>query len=93
MARSSFSHVKMNDLIVVYGGEGDEGLLDDMHTLNLRNNIWNDVEIKSQIKPSARKGACIAAVGNISFIFGGKTSAGYLNDLWKFDFSTGEYEN
>lgn len=82
----------MNDLIVVYGGESDEGLLDDMYTLNLRNNIWSEVEINSQIKPSARKGACIAAVGNISFIFGGKTSAGYLNDLWKFDFSTGEYE-
>lgn len=89
--RSEFSHTKSGDILVIFGGLGDAGLLDDMYTLNLSNNIWTLVDIKSKSKPSPRKGACMAACGPVFYIFGGITHAGYVNELWKFDPGTGEY--
>lgn len=90
-ARSEFGYVKNGDMFIMYGGQGDEGLLDDMYLLDLKNELWEEVTVRSKVKPVARKGTCMAVTGYTIIIFGGKTLAGYTNEIWTFDFGTGEY--
>jgi hypothetical protein len=91
LARSEFAYTRNGDVFILYGGQGDENLLDDMYFLNIKTNIWERVEVRSKLKPAARKGSCMAVVGYSILIFGGKTLAGYTNELWMFDIGTGEY--
>jgi hypothetical protein len=90
-ARSQFAYTRNGDVFILYGGQGDENLLDDMYFLNIKTNIWEEVEVRSKLKPAARKGSCMAVAGYSILIYGGKTSAGYTNELWMFDIGTGEY--
>jgi hypothetical protein len=91
-ARSEFAYARSVDSFMIYGGQGDEELLDDMHSLNLRTNVWEEVQVRSKIKPVGRKGSCMTVIGHTILIFGGKTYASYTNELWSFDYVTGEYE-
>jgi hypothetical protein len=90
--RSDFSHVKIGNNIVIYGGIGLEGILGDIYTLNIQKRVWNQVTFNSASKPSPRKGACMVSIGYFIFIFGGITDAGYTNELWKFDIDSKEFE-
>ena len=90
--RSDFSHVKIGNYIVIYGGLGKEGLLGDLYTLNIEQKSWNNVAFNSASKPSPRKGTCMVNIGFFIYIFGGITDAGYTNELWKFNLDTNEFE-
>lgn len=90
--RSEFAHSRVEEIIIMFGGKGDTGLLNDLYTYNLRNKEWALINHESTKMPTSRRGACLAAVEGISLIFGGITSAGYSNELWKFDWSSKTYK-
>lgn len=90
--RSDFSHVKIGNNLVVYGGLGKEGLLGDIYSLNIEQKTWDQFTINSVSKPSPRKGACMVNIGYFIYIFGGITDTGYTNELWKLDIDTKEFE-
>lgn len=83
--RSEFAHARNGEILIIFGGNTDSGLVGDMHILELRDKLWKNVEIKSTDKPSARKGACMAVEKGNIYIFGGITDSGYSNELWMFD--------
>jgi hypothetical protein len=89
--RSDFAYTRNGDSFIIYGGQGDEGLIDSMYLMHIRFKTWHEVVPRSSVKPVARKGACMEVSGFTVYIFGGKTSSGYSNELWTFDLGTEEY--
>jgi hypothetical protein len=90
--RSDFAHGKIEENLLMFGGMGDSELLNDLYLFNLRNKEWQLIGIKSQAKPSPRKGSCLASTNSVTYIYGGIVSSGYSGELWKFDWSTNKYE-
>jgi hypothetical protein len=93
LGREQFAHTREGDIIFIFGGEGDDGLLDDMHFFNINTGVWEEIQAVSKTKPSARKGACMSTNNESILIFGGKTLAGYNNELWKFELGSREFRN
>ena len=79
--RSEFAHTRMGEILIIFGGTSNSKLLGDMHYFNLRTSEWKAVVPKSNDIPIARKGSCMAAVGNSIFIFGGVTIDGYSEPM------------
>ncbi len=90
--RSDFGHTRIDETLVMFGGIGDYGLLNDMYRFNLRLKEWNLIEVRSNFRPDPRKGSCMAAIEGMIFIYGGITESGYTDELWKFDLATNSYE-
>jgi N-acetylneuraminic acid mutarotase len=90
--RVDFAYTRTGEILVIFGGESDAGLLADMHYFNLRTLVWKAIEPKSNMNPNPRSGSCMAAAGDIIFIFGGVNKDGYSNELWIFDSGTSKYE-
>jgi hypothetical protein len=88
--RSDFGYSRSDENIVLFGGKGEAGLLNDLYLFNLRSHEWTLINSESSIMPTPRKGVCISSdvEKGISLIFGGITAIGYTNELWKFDWST-----
>lgn len=90
--RSEVAHARLANNIILFGGKSDTELLNDMYTFNLVQQTWEMVQIDSLEKPTPRRAACLAANEDSILIFGGITAEGYSNELWKFDWSTREYQ-
>lgn len=91
--RKNFSHTKIGNTMFIFGGQGESGLLSDIYSFKFETLTWHQLNTQANINtPSARKGACMSALGDIIFIFGGFTAGGYTNELWKFDPRTGQFE-
>lgn len=90
--RSEFAYTRIGEILVIFGGKSNAGYLGDMHYYNLRTLEWKTVEPKSIANPSARAGSCMAAAGDIIFIFGGSNKDGSLNELWIFNSGSSTYE-
>lgn len=90
--RSEFAHGRNEEIFIMFGGQGDSGLLNDLYTFNLKQKVWEYVPITSITNPTPRKGSCLAANHDLVFIFGGYSESGYMNELWVFDRSTNSYE-
>jgi hypothetical protein len=59
--------------------------------LSLRTNQWVKLDLSTDSKPTARKGACMASVESKFFIFGGISDTGYMNEIWEFNIDTLSY--
>jgi hypothetical protein len=90
--RSDFAYVRNQDSFIMFGGLSDAGLLNDLHTFNLKTNEWEMMEIRTVISPTPRSGSCLVSNYEYIFIFGGNTGSSYSNELWKFNKSTRVYE-
>ncbi len=86
--RSEFAHARYQDDFIIFGGIGDTELLSDIYIYNTRNREWEQVTSESDVVPSARRAACMAASDDFILIFGGIEATGYSNELWKFDWGT-----
>lgn len=71
--------------LLIFGGTSRNGRLNDVHTFNVESNVWSPVTCSGMYPtPRARHG--MAALGDSTFIFGGREGyhylyANYFNDL------------
>jgi hypothetical protein len=84
-ARQLYSVAQVDDTAVVFGGGASDGaLLDDLWLLDLRSLDMRSAEVLSG-GPAGRFGAALisdAARGRL-LLFGGKSEAGEVSDLWE----------
>ena len=79
------------DALLIFGGEGNAGLLNDMFIYNYITNSWTEIKPNSLNIPSPRKGACIIFQAPFAYIFGGESYFDSSNELWQYDFRTNSY--
>ncbi|MFA5859295.1 MAG: kelch repeat-containing protein, partial [Elusimicrobiota bacterium] len=80
-----------NRQVILFGGSGDSGYLDDTWIYNYGNNTWTQ---KFPInKPSARYEHSMVydPVNKRVLLFGGYGSSGYLKDTWYYDVSGNQW--
>jgi hypothetical protein len=70
---------------VLFGGEGEAGLLRDTWTWNGLDLVWKQTSNGKYGDPPARTGAAITTSAKGYLMFGGLGAAGPLGDLWEFD--------
>ena len=90
-ARSRHACDSEGDIIIVWGGRGEFGELNDLHKYNSLAKVWTKIEKANEESPTSRSGACIAVSLPFLFVFGGYSSSGYLNDLWLFEAGVNTY--
>jgi len=57
---------------MIYGGlDENDGLLDNMYLLDMRNSFWHKVESIGN-KPSLRDSQTCTPINNVCYIFGGQ---------------------
>eukprot|EP00292_Cryptomonas_paramecium_P020295 CAMPEP_0113726308 /NCGR_PEP_ID=MMETSP0038_2-20120614/40346_1 /TAXON_ID=2898 /ORGANISM="Cryptomonas paramecium" /LENGTH=182 /DNA_ID=CAMNT_0000656873 /DNA_START=109 /DNA_END=655 /DNA_ORIENTATION=+ /assembly_acc=CAM_ASM_000170 len=72
--------------LLVYGGCGAAGRLNDLHQLDLNTLQWTDLNAASVgTLPPTTCGAGIAYYNQTMIVFGGISSAGLLPDVYSFD--------
>ena len=76
----------LGDTVMIFGGENQNGYLNDFFIFNLLTNEW--VEIISNSLPSPRAAACMYFQFPILYIYGGINEFGIHDDLWFYDFRT-----
>lgn len=73
------------DWMIVFGGYGPNGFLNDVHVLDTKWTTWFRLRV-SGTPPAPRAGHSVAAVGKLIFVFGGYGSEGGLfNDVTVLD--------
>ena len=82
-ARMYHSMVTMNGKLYMYGGQGLEGILEDMWVFDISTEIWEVLSFDG-ISPGARFGHAVASEGDVMVIWGGQSSSGYLNDMYQY---------
>lgn len=82
-ADASLAYFQPDDLMILFGGEGENGLLADTWSWN--GESWSPVLSKDS--PSARKGHAMAYDPERGYIvmYGGTTANGNSNETWLFD--------
>jgi N-acetylneuraminic acid mutarotase len=81
-----------NNLVLLYGGAGEDSTLGDTWIYNGNNQTWTLIDNLS-INPSSRDEHAMSYIGNSKVIlFGSGTAEGnLLNDTWEFDASTNSW--
>jgi hypothetical protein len=90
--RSEFAHVKDKDSFIIFGGEGDTGLLNDLYMFNIKNKEWKILQVSSAISPTPRRASCLATSYDELYIFGGYSETGYTDELWRYSLISNKYE-
>ncbi|OMJ86525.1 hypothetical protein SteCoe_11941 [Stentor coeruleus] len=90
--RAFFASDSEGDAMIIWGGEGSDGLKNDMFLYNAFKNTWSKIIPQTSLVPSKRKAACIALMLPYAYIIGGFDSYGICNDVWKFNFGNNTYE-
>ncbi|OMJ69087.1 hypothetical protein SteCoe_33288 [Stentor coeruleus] len=91
-ARSHFASASGTDIFIIWGGEDDSGLTNDMFIYNVIKNTWTEKISSSLSIPSKRKGACMVFEVPFAYIYGGMDSNKLYGDLWRYDFRDNTYE-
>lgn len=94
-ARSGAASATANGKLYVFGGYGGSNVrLDDFYSYDFKSNTWNQVEVRSQIKPGCRENNGIVSTdsGQKLILFGGYSGTSWLNDLWVYDISEKTWE-
>lgn len=89
--RAYHAAASYGNILLIWGGEGISGYLSDMYMYNSLTQIWTEIIPSDDLTPSNRKGACMVFQMPFAYIFGGTTTYGVSNELWKYDFSYNEY--
>lgn len=81
-ARSMHAVAKYIDGLLIFGGLGASGELNDIHQYSIMSNRWMQQKSTAVLSPTARSGSCASLAGSFIFIFGGLTMSGVSNELW-----------
>jgi N-acetylneuraminic acid mutarotase len=92
--RAHHSAVLYHDTMYVFGGSDDDLLYDELWAFDLTNNTWTIKERKTEqsLWPSPRDNHTAVVHGNFMYVFGGMDNEGSLDELWRYDFTTGDWE-
>lgn len=90
-ARSYHGCTSVGDVMVIWGGLGDSGYMNDAYLYNSLTTTWYELSTISSVIPSPRIGPCIAMQYSNVVIFGGLTLAGLSDEVWLYNLGTGEY--
>lgn len=88
--RYGHASASSGDMIAIWGGNSESGLLNDLYLFSAFNNYWKKIE-PTGLLPSAKIGSCLIMDLPSIYIFGGKSNAGLSNELWHYDSSNNTY--
>lgn len=87
------SHVSAsikNDIIITFGGAGENGALQDLWAFNMRSNSWERLLMSH--KPENRSSCSISETIDGFIVFGGEYSTDlYYNDIWRWTYGDNLY--
>ncbi|KAI9805344.1 MAG: Negative regulator of mitotic exit [Piccolia ochrophora] len=87
-ARTNHTVVSWNDKLFLFGGTNGVQWFNDVWTYDPRTNFWSQLDCIGYI-PAPREGHAAALVGDVMYIFGGRTEEGSdLGDLAAFRISS-----
>ncbi|CAG9320199.1 unnamed protein product [Blepharisma stoltei] len=88
--RHSYAAASEGDHMLIWGGIGQGGYLNDGYLYNINTNLWNSLTYTG-INPSPRLGACIGLQGENVYIYGGLTDSGLSDELWLYSINSKTY--
>jgi len=79
--------------LVVFGGKGSGGNLNDVWAYDLQQNRWSELTPAAGDSPTPRftPNAVYDPIGHQMIVWSGQSSAGFHNDVWAFDLSTNQW--
>ncbi|MGH2567309.1 MAG: Kelch repeat-containing protein [Bacteroidota bacterium] len=82
-----------NNRMILFGGKGSSGDLNDLWSLNLTTLLWEPITPATQTIPAPRftHNAMFDSLRNRMIVWSGQGS-GFYNDVWAFDFATSTWE-
>ena len=84
-ARQGHSMVSLGDgYVLLFGGEGEEGLFNDLYAFNTDSWDWNEIT-PNNTPPPARRDHQAWARPDGMYIYGGCGENGALDDMWNYD--------
>mmetsp|Transcript_11532 Transcript_11532/g.33145 ORF Transcript_11532/g.33145 Transcript_11532/m.33145 type:complete len:629 (-) Transcript_11532:81-1967(-) len=92
--RSGAASVVVQGKLYMFGGYGGgTGRLDDFYSFDFATSTWEQVQVKSDVKPGCREnnGVVISDSSRSIYLFGGYNGNSWLNDLWKYDIESMEW--
>ena len=90
--RMSTSCTKVTgNLVVVFGGKGAEGYLNDLYLFYEPSKTWFEIKVVGQ-SISPRSNACVCVDGFDVYIIGGKNDDNAFNEVWIYDVITDTYK-
>ncbi|MBK8551241.1 MAG: T9SS type A sorting domain-containing protein [Ignavibacteria bacterium] len=92
-ANASSIYLQSENRMIVFGGRNSTGNLNDVWSLNLSTNEWNNITPASGSMPSVRftANAVYDSLLNRMIIWSGQGSALY-NDVWAFNFNNNSWQ-
>ncbi|CAG9320205.1 unnamed protein product [Blepharisma stoltei] len=78
------------DVMLVWGGYGQEGYLNDGYLYDISSKQWFAIEYIGTA-PAPRLGACAGLSGFFIYIYGGETEVGLSDELWIYDMTSKKY--
>ena len=83
--RAEHAVVRFEDTLILFGGEGKKGLLNDFYKYNVIAGEWTRL-IPDEKAITGRKGTCMVKANSKIYIFGGKLDFGTSNEMWEYDY-------
>ncbi|CAG9320203.1 RABEPK [Blepharisma stoltei] len=89
--RHSYASASDGDHMLIWGGNGQEGYLNDGYFYNINTNTYVALTYKGK-NPSPRVGACIVMHEENIYLYGGLTNAGLSDEFWYYSINTQTYK-
>jgi N-acetylneuraminic acid mutarotase len=82
--RSGAASVVHNNQLLLYGGYGGLGRLEDLWSFDFESKLWTQIEYEGN-GPGPRENNGVVVMDNCLYVFGGYNGYQWLNDLHQFD--------
>ena len=90
-SRFAYASSIQGDSLIIWGGEGRLGLLNDLYLFNLLTLTWQELKPLSTFVPQPAKGACLVIDAPLIYIYGGRNQNGFSTQLVTFNLWTYQY--
>ena len=84
--------VKSGDSLLMFGGDNDEFLLNDMWKFNLTSKTWSQMIYTGTEIPQGRNGHAMFVNQRQIYLYGGRTQVGLSGETWKFNLEQETWE-
>lgn len=94
-ARDNFGMLydSANQRILLFGGRGENGFVNDLWQLDLETFHWSELVVMSAEEPVARHTPEVfSGPENNLWVVSGQSNEGVHNDVWTYDFNSGEWQ-
>ena len=90
--RMGHAAVDIGNTLIIFGGKNGSVYYKDIYSYNTLTNIWESIQVQSDINPTAVEGACMAVYDDDIYIFGGISEFRSNNYVWKFKLGSNVFE-